>query len=150
MHTTPPSPSHPLRALAVATAVAVLTLLVLDLVWLGVVAREFYDTQLGPLKRPDVYWPAAAAFYAMYIGAVLVHAVLGSAGPVSAFGRGAGLGLVAYATYDLTNWAVLQGWPALLAPVDIAWGVVLTGVVALASKVAHSRVAGTALPDATK
>ncbi len=147
MPTTPPTPHHTVRALAVATVVAVLTLLVLDLVWLGVVAREFYDTQLGPLKRPDVYWPAAAAFYAMYIGAVLVHAVLGSAGPLSAFGRGAGLGLVAYATYDLTNWAVLQGWPAPLVPVDIAWGVVLTGVVALASKVAHSRVAGAAVTD---
>jgi hypothetical protein len=46
--------------------------------------------------------------------------------------RGAALGLVTYATYDLTNWAVLKGWPVLLVPVDVGWGIALTAVVALA------------------
>jgi uncharacterized membrane protein len=115
-------------------------MLVLDLTWLGVVARGLYDSMLGPLKRSEVFWPAAALFYAMYVGAVVVHGVMGADSPRSALGRGAALGLVAYATYDLTNWAILTGWPVLLVPVDIGWGVALTAVVSLAGKLAHTRV----------
>lgn len=127
-------------AIAAAATVAATTMLALDLAWLGVVARGLYDSSLGPLKRPEVFWPAAALFYAVYIGAVVVHAVIGASGPSSALWRGAALGLVTYATYDLTNWAVLKGWPAMLVPVDVAWGVALTSVVALAGKLAHTRV----------
>jgi uncharacterized membrane protein len=130
-----------LAIVAAATAAAT-TMLALDVTWLGVVARGLYDSMLGPLKRPEVFWPAAALFYAMYIGAVVVHAVIGSSSPSSALRRGAALGLVTYATYDLTNWAVLKGWPALLVPVDVGWGIALTAVVALAGKLAHTRVLG--------
>ena len=129
-------------AMAAAATAAATTMLALDIVWLGVVARSLYDSMLGPLKRAEVFWPAAALFYAMYIAAVVVHAVIGSSSPASALRRGAALGLVTYATYDLTNWAVLNGWPALLVPVDVAWGVVLTAAVALVGKLTHTRVLG--------
>ena len=129
-------------AIAAAATAAALTMLVLDVTWLGVVARGLYDSMLGPLKRTEVFWPAAALFYAMYIGAVVVHAVIGSSSPASALRRGAALGLVTYATYDLTNWAVLQGWPALLVPVDVAWGIALTALVALVGKLVHTRALG--------
>lgn len=111
-------------------------LLGLDLLWLGVVARGFYARSLGPLARGDVLWPAALAFYAVYLGAILVHAVRGAPGVGAAARRGAGLGLVVYAAYELTNWAVLRGWPAALVPVDIAWGVVLTATSAAAGRLA--------------
>jgi uncharacterized membrane protein len=107
----------------------------LDLVWLGVVAKGFYDSSLGALKRPDVFWPAALLFYAMYIAAVVVHAVVGAEGRVAAARRGAAIGLVAYGTYDLTNWSVVAGWPAALVPVDVVWGIVLTSLAALAGHV---------------
>ena len=129
-------------AIAAAAGAAAATMLVLDVTWLGVVARGLYDSMLGPLKRADVFWPAAALFYVMYIGAVVVHAVIGCSSPTSALRRGAALGLVTYATYELTNWAVLNGWPALLVPIDVAWGVALTAVVALVGKLVHSRVLG--------
>ena len=102
-------------AIAAAATAAVATMLALDVTWLGVVARGLYDSMLGSLKRTEVFWPAAALFYAMYIGAVVVHAVIGSSSPTSALLRGAALGLVTYATYatyatsDLTHWAVLKG-----------------------------------------
>lgn len=136
--------SHMRSALAIASAsvAAATAMLLLDLSWLGVVARELYDANLGPLKRSEVFWPAAALFYVMYIGAVVVHAVIGSNSPAASLRRGAALGFVTYATYDLTNWAVLQGWPALLVPIDIAWGVVLTAMVALAGKLAYDPVLG--------
>ena len=139
---TEPSPNRPSAALANAgaTAAAAVTMLVLDIGWLGLVARGFYDSSLGPLRRPEVFLPAAALFYAMYIGAVVVHAVIGASSLASALRRGAALGFVTYATYDLTNWAVLNGWPALLVPVDIAWGVALTAAVAGAGKLAQTRI----------
>ena len=48
----------------------------IDLLWLGVIAQPIYDEALGPLKRQQVYWPAAIAFYVMYIGAIVIHAVV--------------------------------------------------------------------------
>lgn len=103
-----------------------LTLLGLDLVFLGVVAAPIYDRLLGPLKAPNVNAAAAGLFYAMYLGAVVIHAVLPAPDVRTAAKRGAGLGFVAYATYELTNLAVIAGWPAALVPVDVAWGVFLT------------------------
>ena len=64
-------------------------------------------------------------------------AVFGTATPAAAARRGAGLGFVAYATYELTNWAVLRDWPAWIIPIDIAWGLALTAVSALAGKLAQ-------------
>jgi uncharacterized membrane protein len=127
---------QPLLA-ALATAV---TMLVLDLTWLGVLARGLYDAALGPLKRPEVLWPAAALFYAFYVGVTVAFAVLPAGSPSEAARRGAALGLVAYATYELTNWAVLRGWPAWIVPIDIAWGVLLTATAALAGKLVASRL----------
>jgi uncharacterized membrane protein len=129
---------------AVATAVTAVTLLLLDLLWLGVVARPLYDPALGPLKRPVVLWPAAGLFYTLYVVAIVIHAELGAVGAGDAARRGAGLGLVAYGTYELTNWAVVRDWPAVIVLPDIAWGVALTCAAAVAGKATLSRMrAGT-------
>ena len=132
----------PGRALAAATLATAATMVALDLAWLGVVARGLYASALGPLMRPEVYWPAAALFYSFYVMVVVAWAVLGTQGPLAAARRGAALGLVCYATYELTNWAVLRDWPARLVPVDIAWGVVLTATAALAGKLAQRSLPG--------
>ena len=117
---------RPLRLLA-ATLVTGLTMLALDLAWIGKVGRSFY-AMLGPLQRAEPYLPAAAAFYMMYLTAVMAYAVGSAATPRAAALRGGALGFVCYATYELTNWAVIEGWPGALVPVDIAWGVLLTGI----------------------
>ena len=135
----PGSGIAPTAAATLATAAA---MLVLDLVWLGFVARGLYDSAIGPLRRPEVLWPAALLFYAFYLAVTVGWAVLGGTGPIHASRRGAGLGLVAYATYELTNWAVLRDWPAWIVPVDVAWGVALTAVAALAGKLAQKGVEG--------
>ncbi len=128
---------RPFPHVAAATLATAAAMLVLDLVWLGVVARGLYASALGPLMRPVAYWPAAALFYAFYVGVTVAWAVLGTDGPRAAARRGAALGFVAYTTYDLTNWAVLRDWPAWIVPIDITWGVVLTAVAALAGKLAQ-------------
>lgn len=128
----------PLAAAVAATAV---TMLALDLTWLGVLAKTYYAEALGPLEREQPLLLAAGLFYAMYLAAIVFHAVLPARGVAEAARRGAGLGFVAYATYELTNWAVLRGWPARLVPVDVAWGVVLTAAAAAAGYWANRRAA---------
>ena len=103
-----------------------LTFMVLDIGWLGLVARDFYDGALGSLKRPAVYWPAAFLFYAMYVTAIVLYAVRTSHTCTVSLRRGAALGWVAYSTYELTNWAVIRDWPAEIVAIDILWGMALT------------------------
>ncbi len=107
----------------------------IDLVWLGVVAKDFYAEQIGHLLRDDVVWPAALLFYALYIVGILVFAVLPGLEAAS-LGRtvalGAFLGFFAYATFDLTCMALFRDFPLVVVVVDLAWGAVLTGTVAAA------------------
>jgi uncharacterized membrane protein len=128
-----------LSSIVLAAVVTAVAMLLLDLTWLGVVGREIYDSALGPLKRDEVFWPAAALFYTLYVAAVVTYAVIGARSWRSAVCRGAGLGLVAYGTYDLTNWAIIRSWPALLVPVDLGWGVILTTAAAFLGRLAYDR-----------
>ena len=108
------------------------TFLVIDLLWLGVLARSFYQAQLGPLMRPDVNWAAALAFYVIFVAGIVVLAVwpaVTSESMKQAFALGALLGLVAYAAYDLTNLATLEGFPLTMVLVDLVWGTLLTSAV---------------------
>jgi uncharacterized membrane protein len=119
--------------------------LALDFLWLGVVARGFYREQMGHLMRPDVQWIPAFAFYALFVGAILVFVVFpaverGSMARAALLG--AFFGLVTYATYDLTNLAVLEGFRTRLALVDMAWGTTLCALVSLAGYVAARRLGG--------
>jgi uncharacterized membrane protein len=113
-------------------AVALPTFLVVDLLWLGVVARSFYRDQLGHLMRPDVNWPAALAFYALFVAGIVLLAVWPAVERESlarALALGALLGLVSYAAYDLTNLATLRDFPLAMALVDLGWGAFLCATV---------------------
>lgn len=119
--------------------------LALDFAWLGVVARGFYREQMGDLMRSQVQWLPAIGFYALFIAAVLVFVVVPSVERGSlgrAVGLGAFFGLVTYATYDLTNLAVLRGFRAPLALVDMAWGTALCAAVSVVGYLVASRAAG--------
>jgi uncharacterized membrane protein len=110
------------------------TFLALDAVWLGVVARDLYRAQIGHLLAPGVRWGAAILFYLLYIVGVVVLVVLPNArGPLPRTAAlGALLGVVAYATYDLTNLATLARWPLGVTLADLAWGAIVTGATAAA------------------
>ena len=119
-----------------ATLVAFLAI---DLVWLGLVARTFYNKHLGFLMAPQVNWPAALIFYLLFVVGILVFAVLPGleAGSLTTtLVRAALFGLIAYATYDLTNLATLKDWPVLVTVVDLIWGMVLSVVVSCAGYLA--------------
>jgi uncharacterized membrane protein len=113
-------------------AVALPAFLVIDMIWLGVVARSFYQGQMGHLMRAQVNWAAAIAFYLLFVAGIVVLAVWPAVERQSfthALALGALLGLVTYAAYDLTNLATLEGFPLTVALVDMTWGTVLCAAV---------------------
>jgi uncharacterized membrane protein len=113
-------------------AVALPAFLVIDLIWLGVVARSFYQGQMGHLMRAQVNWAAAIVFYLLFVAGIVVLAVWPALERQSfglALALGALLGLVTYAAYDLTNLATLAGFPLTVALVDLTWGTVLCATV---------------------
>ena len=107
-----------------------------DLLWLGVLARDFYRSNLGHLLSPTVNWPAALVFYLLFIAGILYFAVV-PALDEGALGRAVRNGLLfgffTYMTYELTNLATLPSWPIKVVLVDIAWGMALSATVAAAS-----------------
>lgn len=116
----------------------------LDMVWLGLVAKNFYWSRLGDILRdkPDV--GVAAIFYLGYIAGVVFFAVmpaLQSGGLGRAILLGALLGLFGYGTYDFTNLATLKNYPLEVALVDVAWGTTLTAAAAAAGFLAADRFA---------
>lgn len=117
--------------------------LAIDLVWLGLVAGTLYRQYLGSLMTPNPNWFVAILFYLLYVAGVLVLVVLPGLKQNSlktTLLRGAFFGLVAYATYDLTNLATLQGWPVLITLVDLVWGTILSLVVSYISFLAGKRL----------
>jgi len=113
-----------------------LTFLAIDAVWLGLIAKDMYRRELGHLLAPNVRWGAALAFYIIYIAGLLVLVVLPHRGSplIRVAGLGALFGLVAYATYDLTNLATLTRWPLSVTLADLAWGAFVTGITAAAGR----------------
>ena len=123
------------RALSIY-AVTLPIFFAIDLVWLGVVAKNFYRRHLGHLLSPQVDWTSAILFYLVFIAGIVFFAIkpafeAGSA--ARALGYGAFFGFIAYATYDLTNQATLRDWPVIVTVVDLAWGAVLSASVAYLS-----------------
>lgn len=116
-----------------------LTFLILDGLWLGVVARKFYASQMGSLLRDNVNFLAAGGFYIAYVGGIVFFAIapaLADGSWKTAALRGAIFGLLAYGTYDMTNLATIKDWPLTMSVVDMAWGTLLTASAAIAGYLA--------------
>jgi uncharacterized membrane protein len=106
----------------------------IDMFWLGVVSKDFYRAQIGPLMKSDVNWTAAIIFYLIFIAGLVVFVIspaMERGSWTHALIFGAFFGLVCYATYDLTNLAVAKDWPLLVTIVDLAWGAVLAASVSV-------------------
>jgi uncharacterized membrane protein len=113
-----------------------LVFLALDAVWLLTAGRSFYVTEIGNLLRPEPNLPVALAFYAIYTFGLLVFVVepgLSKASIWSAVFTGGLFGLVAYATYDMTNLATIKGFTLKVAIVDMMWGTILSATVTFLS-----------------
>lgn len=111
------------------------TMAVLDAAWLGFIAPKFYKKHIGFIMTDKPVWSAAIAFYLLFVLGVTIFVVYpgwkNSDSLVKVGLLGALLGLVTYATYDLTNQATLKNWPYIVTIVDLIWGTLLTATVSL-------------------
>ena len=106
----------------------------IDMIWLGLVAKKFYATQIGFLMKTDVNWLAAILFYLLFIVGIVVFVIMPAIEQKSwahALGYGALFGLITYATYDLTNLATSKNWPMAVTIVDLIWGATLAASVSV-------------------
>jgi uncharacterized membrane protein len=107
--------------------VSILTFIILDGIWLGVIMKDFYVRQLLPIARTTngsfaPLWAVASLVYVLLGVGVAIFVVPRSNSATAAAGLGALFGLVVYGVYDLTNYSTLAQWPAIVTVADIVWG----------------------------
>jgi len=115
----------------------------IDMLWLGVIAQKLYQRELKAFLSPQVNWVAAIVFYLLFIVGVMYFAVAPGIEKKSlslVLINAALFGLFTYATYDLTNLATLKNWPITIVFIDIAWGMVLSMITALAGYLIYQRL----------
>lgn len=113
---------------------AALAFSAIDFVWLGTVAKGIYADRIGHLLADSPNKVAAVLFYAIFVAGLVffvIRPALERGSWSYALLAGAFFGLVTYATWDLTNLAVLEGFPVSIVPIDMAWGTFLAASVSL-------------------
>jgi uncharacterized membrane protein len=118
-------------------------MLVLDFIWIGLIATNFYKVEYGSLYTTHTVWVAVVIFYLMYaVGFayfVLAPALERHSLRLALF-RGMFLAFIAFGTYDLTSLAVTANWSALLSIVDMSWGIVAGAVTGVLSYLIASKI----------
>ena len=121
--------------LAISYGLTTLVFFAIDMVWLGLLAKNLYRNYLGSFLSDKVNWTAAIIFYLLFIVGIFYFAILPAIEKNSltkAIIAGDLFGFFTYATYDLTNLATLKNWPLPIVFIDIVWGMILTGLVSTA------------------
>jgi len=123
-----------IKSIIINYLLTTIVFLIIDMVWLSLIAKNIYQKYLGNFLTDKVNWTAALIFYLIYIVGISIFAIYPSVNKDSALNAilmGGLFGLFTYATYDLTNLATLKDWPLPIVFIDIAWGIALTAAVSL-------------------
>jgi uncharacterized membrane protein len=124
-----------------AYGIALVIFLVLDAIWLGLVARGFYMSRIGDLILDQPRWAVAGIFYAAYVVGLVYFAIstgMNGGGPAVAALNGALLGFFSYLTYNFTNLSTMKGYDTAVALVDTTWGTFLGAAVSFLTVLALS------------
>ncbi len=111
--------------------IAIVIFFAIDMVWLGLVAKNLYQKYIGSLMGP-VKWIPAIIFYVLFVVGLtffVIEPAVAKDSLLYAIFAGMFFGFITYATYDLTNLATLSGWPWEITLIDLAWGSVLGSLV---------------------
>ena len=113
--------------------IAFIIFLLIDILWLGIIAKNLYKNEIGHIMKEKPNWLAAIIFYILFIVG-LVYFVIEPAVDKDSFIKallpGLLFGLITYATYDLTNLATIKNWPLKITFIDLIWGSFLSGATA--------------------
>lgn len=122
--------------------ISVTVFLLIDALWLGLIARKVYAKYLGYIMTKDIVWLAAVVFYLIFVAGLLFFVIDPAIKYQSikyAIAAGAFFGFIAYATYDLTNMATIQGWPLIVTVIDLIWGAFLSSATSAISFILINR-----------
>ncbi|MGM0529701.1 MAG: DUF2177 family protein [Bacteroidota bacterium] len=123
-----------IKTVLISYILTFIVFLAIDMVWLGLIARNLYRKYLGDFLSDKVNWTAAFIFYLLFVIGISIFAIYPAVNKdsvSSAILLGALFGFFTYATYDLTNLATLKGWPLPIVFIDILWGAMLSAIVSL-------------------
>ena len=101
----------------------------LDMIWLTLISKNLYREKLGYIMAEKVNFAAAIIFYLLFVAGMVffvIHPAIEKDAPLYALAAGAFLGLLCYATYDLTNLASIKSWPLVITVIDLIWGAFVT------------------------
>lgn len=121
-----------IKTVIIGYLLTLIVFLAIDMLWLGVIAKNIYQKYLGSFLQDNINWTAAIIFYLLYVVGISIFAIYPSVDKDSVNNSilmGALFGFFTYATYDLTNLATLKGWPLRIVIIDIIWGSFLSAVV---------------------
>lgn len=123
-----------IKTVLISYVLTFIVFLAVDMLWLGLIARNLYRKYLGDFLSDKVNWTAAFIFYLLFVIGISIFAIYPAVNKDSvsnAILLGALFGFFTYATYDLTNLATLKGWPLPIVIIDILWGATLSAIVSL-------------------
>jgi len=123
--------------------VTFIVFMVIDLVWLGLVAKKLYNKYLGYIMAKNINWAAAIIFYVIFIIGLLIFVInpaLANESIKYLIFYAMAYGFVTYATYDLTNLATLKDWPIEITIIDLIWGTSLSTLTAYFSYLIINRL----------
>jgi uncharacterized membrane protein len=121
---------------AIAYVVSLVLFATLDIAWLMTMGGRLYKQTLGDILLPDVKIAPAVVFYLIYPAGLVFFGIapaLKENLTSMAFVNGALFGFFAYATYELTNFATLRNWTLQITVIDIIYGAIVSGAVAVAA-----------------
>ena len=119
--------------IGLSLAFILLTFGVLDGVWLGFIAKSWYQAEMAGLLRTEfITWPWVA-FYVLYSVVIFVLAVVANRDKSALYASidGALLGLASYGAYNLTNYSIMQGFSLKIMLLDWCWGIFISAICAL-------------------
>jgi uncharacterized membrane protein len=117
--------------------VTMICVFVLDMIWLGVIAKSTYAQSLGMMLRKSadgmtpIWWAAAVVYVCITLGILYFVLPAAQGNYMLALYGGVMLGLVTYGIYDFTNYSILANWPWKITVIDFVWGMVLCGLSSL-------------------
>lgn len=127
-----------------AAIIAFVVGIILDYIWIGLVAKNFYMNTMPFLNIKDgklevVLWAGAIVYVLIAVG-VAAFIIPNNISLGSVALQGALLGLIIYGVYDMTNHATLQQWPIQLLIVDMLWGTFLVSTVSSITYLINNKI----------
>jgi uncharacterized membrane protein len=131
-----------LITLFLATMISVF---ILDMTWLGLIAKNIYAENIGMLLRKSgeamtpIWWAALVVYVCITLGILFFVLPKAQGNYLLALTGGAILGVVTYGIYDFTNYSILANWPWQITLIDFIWGIVLCGLSSLFANFIQNR-----------